>query len=485
MAHGGGVAVVVALDDDCGPEPRVFHPGDAVNGSVWLGLPKTGRFRVKWVELSLSAREFTSVVTPTNTGSVLGAKQAENRDSKTLFQLPTLVLCGSTDPEIAAEVLPNDTAYRMPFSLQVPDTAPSTYAVSAGTASTIGNARVKTMLVATVYTDSPKNNSASYAIELPIASHVHLDDALEHDHKRSLDHQNHFSSCCGSSFDTDLHISRATFCYGEVCKFGVSHGVATNPTSSSAVRSTKVKARLKAVTEFKAAGFKTRSEYYGDWCAGKLSMDGGNCRWDFAVKVKLGDTGGDVLPRHSFLGVNILVKWYIELNFQKSRFTQWNKFHHLFLCNVMTLDRLRLSHPHPAGPKAVQTVGLPSRLEPGTQAQDYPSYQHRSERVTASSPQTFKRSVLEMPDQGEQLLHLVVGQHRDVGPPSSWLDDSAWVARNLAITYLGAPLGDARARKDFHGVHRVFSGSVKFTHKQSWLHTQRISGASDVKLSQV
>lgn len=119
----------------------------------------------------------------------------------------------------------------MPFSLQVPDTAPSTYAVSAGTASTIGNARVKTMLVATVYTDSPKNNSASYAIELPvctskivrdrlfsfsrwfptqIASHVHLDDALEHDHKRSLDHQNHFSSCCGSSFDTDLHISRAT-----------------------------------------------------------------------------------------------------------------------------------------------------------------------------------------------------------------------------------------------------------------------------------
>lgn len=66
--------------------------------------------------------------------AVLGAKQAENRDSKTLFQLPTLVLCGkgasinglvarqfavsrrpltkydgagSTDPEIAAEVLPN------------------------------------------------------------------------------------------------------------------------------------------------------------------------------------------------------------------------------------------------------------------------------------------------------------------------------------------------------------------------------------------
>lgn len=48
MAHGGGVAVVVALDDDCGPEPRVFHPGDAVNGSVWLGLPKTGRFGVRY-----------------------------------------------------------------------------------------------------------------------------------------------------------------------------------------------------------------------------------------------------------------------------------------------------------------------------------------------------------------------------------------------------------------------------------------------------
>eukprot|EP00036_Acanthoecidae_sp_10tr_P019916 CAMPEP_0206307072 /NCGR_PEP_ID=MMETSP0106_2-20121207/11137_1 /ASSEMBLY_ACC=CAM_ASM_000206 /TAXON_ID=81532 /ORGANISM="Acanthoeca-like sp., Strain 10tr" /LENGTH=477 /DNA_ID=CAMNT_0053738033 /DNA_START=108 /DNA_END=1541 /DNA_ORIENTATION=+ len=474
----GGLAVVIVLEDDCGVEPRVFHPGDAVNGSVWVSTPAGRDYLVERVELTLSAREHTSVVSPANSGAIIGGKQVENKDVTTLFHLPTLVLCGSTIPGSKPEHLPGGTTYRLPFAVVIPDTAPTTYAVSAmGSATTIGNARVKTMLAATAFIGGPKGRNSSYAIELPVSSKVHLEDALQRDHKRSLDHQNHFSSCCGSSFDTDLHIDRATFCYGELCKFSVSHGIATSPKSHPAVRRTKIKGRLKAVTEFKAAGFKTRREYYGNWFPGKLTMDGGNCCWDFAVELVIGDTCGDVLPRHSFLGENILVKWYIELSFQKSRFTRWNKFHHLYMCNVITSEQMA-SHPH-TFVDGVATKKLPAMLRSSLVASHYPSYTRRVQPVKADSIVPYSTSVDEMPDQGEQLMQLVKGRHRDVGPKSTWLDNAKWVGQNLQVVYLGAPLAA------HHGVHRAFSGSVTFKPGTGWLQAKRINSDCDVKVSQI